>query len=367
MGELDEMYRLLKTLAEARGAPGFEDEVRKEIIRLAADIVGRENVKVDRMGNVIAKLEGRPDLKVMLAAHMDEIGLLVTYIEKSGFLRVTNLGGVDPAILLGQRVVVLGRHGPIPGVVGCRPPHLMKPEEREKRPKLEELFIDIGAPSREAAERMGVSVGTPVVLERDVIRLGDGKIVTGKAFDDRVGCAVMLYALRLLKEQRPEATVYAVATVQEEVGCRGARVAAFALEPDMAIAIDVTTANDVPGVEEREYVVRIGKGPAIKIMDRGATLPILGLIAHPKVRELLIKAAEEEGIPWQPEILVGGTTDAATIHLVREGIPSGVVSIPTRYIHSPVELLSLEDAVNAAKLLAAAIRRVKPGIFDEWA
>jgi len=358
MSDQARIFSILKELSEACGVSGFEEEVR-QLIREKMEEFSDE-VSVDKLGNVIAKIKGKDEgFKVMLAAHMDEIGLMVKHIEKNGFLRFVPVGGVNPVMLVGQRVLVITRKGKIRGIVGTRPPHLLTPEEAKKAPEIKNLFIDIGAKSKEEAEKMGVRIGDVVTLERDLVRLGNGSIVTGKAFDDRIGVAIMIEAMRALSEERPLATTYAVATVQEEVGCRGAQVSAFKIHPSMAIVLDITAANDVAGVEERDYIVRLGAGPAIKVMDV-ISGSFLGLIAHPKVKDLLIKTAEEEGIPYQLEILVGGSTDAATIHLVREGIPSGVVSIPTRYAHSPTEVLSLNDAVNAVRLVTKAIRRVRP-------
>ncbi|RLF14002.1 MAG: M42 family peptidase [Thermoprotei archaeon] len=358
MNEHERMYHLLKDLTEACGVSGFEDEVRQVIVEKLKEY--SDEVRIDPFGNVIAVIKGEnKDFKVMLAAHMDEIGLMVTHIEKNGFIRFTTVGGVNALTLIGQRVVIQTRKGKIKGVIGMKPPHLMTPEEAKKVPEIKNLFIDVGASNRSEVEKLGIRVGDVVVIDRDIARLGNGKIVTGRAFDDRAGVAVMIDAMMRVYGKEPSCTVYAVATVQEEVGCRGARVVAFRINPTMAIAIDVTAANDVAGVSEHEYVTRLGAGPAIKIMDnvRGG---FLGLIAHPKVRELLIRVAEEEKIPYQLEVLVGGSTDASTIHLVREGVPSGVISIPTRYVHSSTEVISLDDAVNAAKLIAATINKVKP-------
>jgi len=354
----DRIFSILKELSEACGVSGFEDEVRQLIKERLEEV--SDKVYIDNLGNVIAMVKGKDEgFKVMLAAHMDEIGLMVKHIESNGFLRFVPIGGVNPVMLVGQRVTVITRKGKIRGVVGTKPPHLLTPEEAKKAPDMKNLFIDIGAKNREEAIKMGVRIGDVVTLERDLVRLGNKNIVTGKAFDDRIGVAIMIEAMRSLSEERPLATTYAVATVQEEVGCRGAQVAAFRIHPSMAIVLDITAANDVAGVEERDYIVKLGEGPAIKVMDI-ISGSFLGLIAHSKVKDLLIKTAEEEGIPYQLEILVGGSTDAATIHLVREGIPSGVVSIPTRYAHSPTEVLSLDDAVNAVKLVTGAIKRARP-------
>ncbi len=350
--ELDEFYRLLKRLADAFGVSGFEDEIRGLVadeLREAAD-----QLWVDKWGNLVAVKKGSRDgLKVMWAAHMDEIGFIVKAIDDRGFLYLAPVGGWSERVLPGQRIRIRTDDGRVVyGVIGSKPPHLMTPEEQKQVIPIHKLFVDVGASSREEAEKLGLRVGLPADLDRDTVRLA-GDRVTGKAFDDRVGVAVMIWAFKSLADH--EATVYAVATVQEEVGLKGARIAAEQVKPDVALAVDVTTANDVPGVEASERVVEVGKGPAIKVVDgRYAS----GLIAHPKVFRLLLETAKAEGIPYQLEVLTGGTTDATAIAFTGEGVPAGVISIPTRYIHSPVELLSLGDAVNAAKLLAAATKRM---------
>ena len=353
-GELGEFFRILKRVSDAAGVSGFEEEVRRVVLEEVEDYV--DEVKTDALGNLIAVRRGGGEGKVMIAAHMDEIGLIVNHIEKNGFLRFTGVGGWSDRVLLGQRVILHTSKGKVRGVIGAKPPHLLPPEEAKKVVEMKEMFIDVGASSREEVEKLGITVGTVATMDREMVRLAGSDVVSGKAFDDRVGVAVMIYALRLLRDTGHKLDVYAVATVQEEVGLKGAAVSAYSINPDVGLAIDVTAANDVPGVPDKERVAELGKGPAIKIMDGGRG----GLfISHPKVREFLIKTAEEEKIPYQLEILVGGTTDATAIQLRREGIPSCTISVPTRYIHSPVETLNLKDAVNAAKLLAAAVKRME--------
>ncbi|RLE56146.1 MAG: M42 family peptidase [Thermoprotei archaeon] len=359
------MVDALKMLAEAFGPSGHEDEVRELVVAELKKFCSK--VLIDTWGNVIAVRYGRrEDLKLMIAAHMDEIALMVKAIEKNGFIRFTGIGGWSDRVLPGQRVVIRTRDGrKIYGVIGAKPPHVMTPEEEEKKViEMKDLFIDVGASSAEEVRKLGIEIGCVAVMDRDFKVLGNGKVATCKAFDDRVGVAVMLTAARLLKNVDTEVSIYFVATVQEEVGLRGAMVSAYRIEPNIGIAIDVTVAGDVPGAPESEFVVRLGRGPAIKVMDRARLAP-LGLIAHPKVKDFLIKVAEEEKIPYQLEVLVGGTTDAAAIAFTRGGVPAGVVSIPTRYVHSPVEVISLEDAFNAAKLVAAAARRVDESLVRE--
>jgi len=337
----------LEKLSNACGVAGREEEIRGLLKNFLKPYVNE--VKEDKLGNIIGIKKGKKNTpKVMLAAHMDEIGMLVKTISKEGFLQFAKIGGIDDRILLAQKVIVYTEKGPLHGIMGSKPPHIQKEEERKKIITYDELFIDIGAENQEEAKKMGVKIGDPVGFDIKFAKVGKN-IVIGKAFDDRVGCAVMVEAMKRL--EKTECTVYAVGTVQEEVGLRGATTAAFGICPDVGIALDVTIAGDVPGVKEVEAPIKLKKGPSIEIADAG-------LITHPKVLRLLMDVAEENKIPYQVETGLPGSTDAARISLTREGVPSGVISVPTRYIHSPASLLSLEDAENAVKLTTVAIKKV---------
>lgn len=337
----------LEKLSNACGVAGREEEVRSLMKKFLKPHV--DEVKEDKLGNVIGIKKGNKNAhKVMLAAHMDEIGLLVKTISKEGFLQFAKMGGIDDRVLFAQKVIVYTEKGPLHGIIGSKPPHIQKEEERKKVLAYDELFIDIGAENQEDAKKMGVKIGDPVSFDIKFANVGKN-VVIGKAFDDRVGCAVMIETVKRLK--KTECAIYAVGTVQEEVGLRGATTAAFGIYPDIGIALDVTVAGDVPGVKEVEAPIKMRKGPSIEIADAG-------LIAHPKVLRLLVDTAEENKIPYQLETGLPGSTDAARISLTREGVPSGVISVPTRYIHSPASLLSLEDAENAVKLTVSAIERI---------
>jgi putative aminopeptidase FrvX len=341
---IDEM---LEKLSNACGIAGREEEVRGLMKKVLKPYV--DELKEDNLGNVIGIKKGKKEApRVMLAAHMDEIGLLVKTISKEGFLQFAKIGGIDDRILLAQKVIVYTEKKPLDGIVGSKPPHIQKEEERKKAITFDKLFIDIGAEDEKAARRMGVKIGDPIGFDIKFARAGKN-IVMGKAFDDRVGCAVMVETMKRLR--KTDCTVYAVGTVQEEVGLRGATTAAFGIHPDVGIALDVTVAGDIPGVKEVEAPIKIRKGPSITVADKG-------LITHPKVLKLLIDAAEENNIPYQLETGLPGSTDAARISLTREGVPSGVISIPTRYIHSPASLLSLKDVENTVKLTVAAVQKV---------
>jgi endoglucanase len=306
-----------------------------------------DEVVVDKLENVIAIKKGQKDKpRVMLAAHMDEVGFLVKTITKEGFLQFTKMGGIDDRILLSQKVIIYTDDNALPGVIGSKPPHIQKEDERKKIITYDNLFIDVGAENREDAKKMGVKVGDAICFDAKYTKLTK-TIVMGKAFDNRAGCAVMIETLKQL--EKTDCTVYAVGTVQEELGLRGAATAAFRIDPDVAIALDVTVSGDVPGVREFDTGVKMGKGPALTVTDAG-------LITHPKVLRWLIDTASENNIPYQLETGLMGTTDAARISLTRQGVPSGTISVPTRYIHSALGLISLKDAENSAKLASAAVK-----------
>jgi putative aminopeptidase FrvX len=345
------LVETLETLANACGVTGREEEIAglmKKFLKSYAD-----EVKEDRLGNVIGIRRGRKDgPKIMLAAHMDEIGLLVKTITKKGFLYFVKVGGIDDRILLAQKVIVHTEKGPLHGIIGSRPPHIQKLEERQKVISYDELFIDIGARSREDAQKMGVKIGDAVSFDIRFARIGKNAVI-GKALDDRAGCALMIEILKRLKST--ECSVYAVGTVQEEAGSRGAATSAFDISPDVAFALDVTVTGDTPGTKEVEAPIKMGKGPALTVADAGMIVP-------QRILRLLTDVAEQNKIPYQLETLMGGSTDAARILLTKEGVPSGAVSVPARYIHSPASMLDLEDAENSVKLMVAAIQNMPRSI-----
>ncbi|HDQ06337.1 MAG TPA: M42 family peptidase [Candidatus Bathyarchaeota archaeon] len=341
------LVEFLEKLSNANGVTGREDEVRELLKKYLKPYV--DEIREDKLGNLIAFKKGNKDAPtVMLAAHMDEIGLMIKNIKKKGFLQFTKIGGIDDRILLAQKVIVHTDKGPLNGVVGSKPVHIQTEEERKKVIDAEKLFIDVGAKDKEEAEKMGVQVGDVVSFDTKFARLSS-KVVLGKAFDNRVGCAIMIEIMRRL--QKVDCNVYAVGTIQEEVGLRGATIAAFQLKPDMGIALDASVAGDTPGVAEGEAPAKMGEGPVLTVADAG-------LIAHPKVLRLLIDSAKENKIPYQLETGIRGATDAARIALTREGVPSGVIATPTRYIHSPVAILNLDDVEKSVELVVAAIRKV---------
>ncbi len=346
----EERMSFLKDLINSISPSGFE----KDAAEIWKDRAKRfsDKVKTDRHGNSIAILneEGKP--RVMFAGHIDEIGFMVKYIDDQGFLYFAPIGGIDLQIPQGQRVWIKTRRGKIPGVIGKKPIHLLEDEERRKVPKIEELWIDIGAKDKKEAEEL-VSYGDPIVLAYDFCELRNNKI-TGRGFDDRVGAFTVLEALGELKGSDIKASLFSVATVQEEIGLRGAKTSAFGINPDIGIAVDVTFSTDSPGIDKKRIgEISLGKGPVIA---RGPNI-------NPKVFELLIDTAKKENIPYQVEGIPRGTgTDANVIQLTRAGVAAGLVSIPNRYMHTPCEIVDIEDVENAIKLLSLFVRRLKEDI-----
>ena len=343
--ELKEINALLEKLSNANGISGAEGAVAKIIRDEIAPYV--DEIKTDRMGNLIAVKKG-DDFKIMLAAHMDEIGLMVQYIDEKGFIRFVGVGGWYNPVLVSQRVILHGEKGDIPGVLGMKPPHVMEEADRKKPIELANLFIDVGAHSAEEVEAMGITVGTTVTIDRDYQPLA-GTVVTGKALDNRVGCAMLIGAL---KEMESKHTIYAVFTVQEEVGLKGAKTSAFSLNPDVAIATDVTIPGDSPGIERRKAPVFMGEGPVVVMVSASGR----GHLADPRMVDWLKKTAKKHDIKIQIEVGDGGNTDASAINFERGGIPSVPVSVPARYIHSPVEVIDLKDLQGAIELLRLAVK-----------
>ncbi len=333
---------ILKELSEAFGVSGNEDDVRAIVLDAVREHV--DEVKVDALGNVLAfkRGTGRQRMRVMLAAHMDEVGLMVVGHDNDGFLRVRSVGGIDPRLLPGTLLQVGSER--ISGVIGAKPIHLLK-ENADKVAKLEDLVVDVGAKSKDEARKLA-PLGTYATFATRFRELGP--TVRGKAFDDRAGCAVLV---ELLRGERFRFDLHAVFTVQEEVGLRGARVAAYAIEPDCAFALEGTVADDIPRDKDVSPTTELGQGPAVTVMDRS-------FIADRRLVRLLTSTAGELDIPYQIKQPGIGGTDAGAIHLTREGVPSVTVAVPCRYIHSPVALLSLDDFNNTVQLMRASLARL---------
>jgi len=349
-GNLKEIKYILEKFTKAHGISGSEGNIRDLLEMEIEPYV--DTIRKDLMGNFIATKKGKGPF-IMLTAHMDEIGLMVNYIDDSGFLRFIEIGRWFEQTLLSQRVVVHGMKGSILGVIGSKPPHLMKDDDKRKPVKLEDMFIDIGAKDRVDAENMGIEIGTTATIDREFVSLANGR-VTSKALDDRVGVVILIEIMKRLSKHRIGANIYAVGTVQEEVGLKGAKTCTFGLAPNLAIAFDTTSPGDYPGISKTDSSLEIGKGPVITVADALGR----GLIVHPQVLKWLKETATENKIPCQMSVVSGGTTDATSIHLTKEGIPTGRVSIAIRYAHSPVEVLDVSDVEASISLIVKAIENV---------
>ena len=340
---------VLSRLLTAAGPSGYEQAPAAVFRDACASFA---EVSADSVGSTVARVRGSGDGPVIaIVGHIDEIGLIVHHIDDDGYLWFTAVGGWDTVVLVGQRLEVLTREGPVTGVVGKRPIHLLDPEERKKAPELKHLHIDIGAKDGDDA-RAKVRIGDVAVIAGEPVEVPNGRIVS-RSMDNRLGCFVALETARLVAEAGgAPGDVFGVGVAQEEITFAGARTTAYSLRPDVAIAVDVTFATDAPGLDEKELGChRFCTGPVI---GRGSTL-------DPVVFELLYETAENEGIPFTVAASARATgTDADAIHFAAGGIPTGVVSIPLRYMHSPVEMVQLDDVENTARLLAAFAQALKP-------
>jgi len=343
-------YDFLKALVEVGGPSGYEQPVQA-IYREQARAYGAA-VETDVLGNAIAVLNPEGNPRVMLAGHADEIGFLVRWIDDDGFIYFAPVGGWDAEIPVGQRVTVHAGGGPVTGVIGKRAIHLMDEEDRKKKSDLSKLWIDIGAAGRGAAESV-VSVGDPITMRQPLERL-QGDLAAAKSFDNRMAVWVCAETLRLLRGRPLAAALFSVSTVQEEIGLRGARTSSYGISPGIGIALDVCHATDYPEADKRKVGdIRLGRGP---VVHRGANI-------NPRVFELLVAAARAEEIPIQIEAAPAGTgTDANAMQLNRAGMATGIVSVPLRYMHTPCETLSLGDLQNAARLCAAFVASLAPGV-----
>ncbi len=336
---------LLKEITEVSGAPGFEERVRILVLRELKGLC--DEVRFDNMGNVNAVVNGTKNKQIMVAAHMDEIGFIVTHIDKNGFLKFHPLGGFDPKTLTAQRVIVHGKKDII-GVMGSKPIHVMSPEERNHPAKISDFYIDLGLDVKEV-EKI-VEIGSPVTRQRELIEMGN--CVNAKSLDNRVSVFILIETLKKLKGKKIPYTLNAVFTVQEEVGIRGANVSALEINPDFGIGLDTTIAYDLPGAPEHEKITSLGKGVAIKIMDSSA-------ICDTRMVKFMKKTADKNKIKWQPEILTGGGTDTAGIQRSNAGGSiAGCISIPTRHIHQVIEMSDKSDIQGAIDLLTACIKEM---------
>ncbi|MGE5575686.1 MAG: M42 family metallopeptidase [Syntrophothermus sp.] len=347
---MDETVQLFKELTDASGVSGYEREVRA-IMRKHLEPMAV--IEADRLGSLIARKDGAAGSpRIMLAAHMDEIGFMVKQITEDGFLRFSALGGWWEQVMLAQRVRVKTAKGDYIGVIGSLPPHILTEEARKKVVEKKDMFIDIGASSeKEATEELGVRPGDPIIPVSDFATLGDGRRYLAKAWDDRLGCAMIIDLFRRLAGVSHPNTIYGVGTVQEEVGLRGAQTSAQTVDPDVGIALDVGVAADTPGMEKEKVMERLGKGPVLLILDHS-------LIPNLRLRDLIVDTAKEAGLPLQFDVMEGGATDAGKIQFNQRGVASVVLAMPTRYIHSHAGIISRDDYDHAVELLLRVLQKL---------
>lgn len=347
---MDERLSMYEELTCAPGISGYEEQVRRVMRKYLEPLC--DEVISDNLGSIAGMKTGQAGgPRIMVAGHLDEVGWIVTMVTDKGFLRLQPVGGWWSQVMLAQRVRVLTRKGELIGVVGSKPPHILSPEERKKVVETKDMFIDIGASSREEAKEFGVRPGDPIVPHCDFTVMPNPKVLLNKAWDNRAGCATAIMTLEELKGKPHPNVVYAVGNVQEEVGLRGAATMSNLIQPDIGIALDVGIAGDVPGVKEAEAQGKMGKGPVILLYDAS-------MVPSQPLRHLLIDTADELGIPYQFDAIAGGGTDAGRMHIWGRGVPSVVIGFATRYIHSHAGLIHRDDMENAARLVAALIERL---------
>ncbi|MEM5798382.1 MAG: M42 family metallopeptidase [Candidatus Aenigmatarchaeota archaeon] len=337
---------ILKRLVEAPAISGAEKNVRDVIAKEIKPYV--DEIKIDRIGNLIArKGSGKP--KIMLVAHMDQIGLIVKHITEKGFIKFEAVGGWDEKILPGTKVRIYGSKGPVIGVIGTKPIHIQRKEDTKTKPaKLDELYIDVGVDSQKDAESLGIQIGDFISIHGSFEKLAS-KRITGYGFDNKLGCRALI---EIIKNIKPSCAIYAVFSVQEEIGLIGVRGSAFGIDPDVVIGIDTTIAGGTPDLKPEDVTVQLGKGPALVIKDEVS-------IINPKIKQWLTEVAKKAKIPLQLEVIKGGASDASITPIIREGIPSGTVAIPTRYVHTSVEVADWSDLENSSKLIIEAIKTAK--------
>lgn len=350
-----ESIELLRELSDAFGVSGFEDEVRELIAERIRPFV--DEIRVDPLGNLIATRAGRDERVLMLDAHTDEVGFLVKWIDDDGFLRLSPVGGWDERIIPGHRVVIRTRSGDRRhGVIGVAPPHILSSEERTRPIPMDKLFVDVGASSRDEAHELGIQIGDPLTIHYPFQEITKG-YVTGKAFDDRAGCAILIeVAQRMAEEEWPMSVAFSF-SFGEELGLRGARTAAFSIDPDLALSVEGTIGANMPGVSPDNQPARVGSGPVVLIADRS-------IIVSPKVVRALEAAADAEAIHYQYKLPSFGGNDSGAIHLSRGGVLSGTVAVPCRFIHSPISTLRLNDMENTLRLIVAFVRSLPESVFE---
>lgn len=355
---MDRTERFLKELTETPGVPGYESQVRALMRRYLEPVA---TIEQDRIGSIIGKRVGRAESpRVMLVGHMDEVGFMVRYVTKEGFVKFQPLGGWWDQVLLGQRVTIKTSKGDVIGLIGAKPPHLLPKDERDKVVEKKDMYIDIGATSSEEVAEAGVRVGDPIIPVSDFTVLANSQTYMAKALDNRVGCALAVQTLeRLAVDQHPN-VVYAVGTVMEEVGLRGAKTTVHVVNPDVALILEVDICGDVPGIKEEESAIKLGAGPTMLVYDAR-------MIPNLKLRDLVIATAEELEIPLQFSAMPGGATDGGMIHLHDEGVPTVVIGVPTRHIHSHSAIMHRDDYDRALDLIVTLVKKLDAATVKDLA
>ncbi|WP_394217982.1 M42 family metallopeptidase [Halobacillus trueperi] len=348
MAKKDETLQMLKDLTDAKGVPGNEREARDVMKQYIAPYA--DEVFTDNLGSLIAKKVGnKKGPSVMVAGHLDEVGFMVTRIDDNGYIYFQTVGGWWSQVMLAQRVTIMTRNGDLTGVIGSKPPHILPPEQRKKAVDIKDMFIDIGASSKEEAMEFGVKPGDSVVPYFEFTQMKNEKMLLAKAWDNRIGCAIAIEVLKQLKGEKHPNIVYGVGTVQEEVGLRGARTSANVINPDIAFGVDVGIAGDTPGVSDKDASSKMGEGPQIILYDAS-------MISHKGLRDFVTDTADAKEIPYQFDSLAGGGTDSGAIHLSHDGVPALSITIATRYIHSHAAMLHRDDFENAVRLIVEVIK-----------
>jgi putative aminopeptidase FrvX len=346
---MNERLQMFKELTEVAGAVGFEGKVKDTLHKWIEPFA--DSTTTDGLGSLVAVKNGTSNgPKIMIAAHLDEVGFMVTQISKDGFLKFMPLGGWWGQVLLAQRVRVVTRTKEIIGVIGSKPPHILSAADRQKPIEMTDMFIDIGASSKEEAEEFGVRPGDFIVPECPFTVMENPKLMMAKAWDNRIGCAILVEVFKRLQNEQHANTVFGVATVQEEVGLRGAQTSANMIQPDIAFSIDVGVARDTPGIQS-DIPAKMGDGPQIVLLDKT-------MVPHVGLRNYVIDLAEKYQIPFQYESMSSGGTDAGTIHLTGNGVPSLAITIATRYIHSHASIIHYDDFENSVNLFVELIKNL---------
>jgi endoglucanase len=346
---MDFTLNLLKELTETPGVSGYETPIRA-VIRKYLEKYGE--LTQDKIGSVICRKQGTSEKpRIMLAGHMDEIGFMVKQITPEGFIKFIPLGGWFDQVLLGQRVIIQSKKGDVVGVIGAKPPHLLPADERDKVVKRKDMYIDIGALNKDEVEAAGIQLGDPIIPRADFVELAGGNTYLSKAFDDRVGTALVISTMQELQQKNHPNTVFGVATVMEEVGIRGATTSVRAVDPDVAIVLESDIAGDVPGIKPDESSIKLGQGPTVVLFDAR-------MIPNIRFRDLVLDTAKQIGVPLQLSAIEGGATDGGVIHLHGIGVPTIVIGVAARHIHSHSSIIHRQDYDNAVRLLIALIDRL---------